>query len=114
MELQKFITKSLVEIMNGLKEAQDQLKDSHARICPSLSKGLTAGGQQAFLGASTKGQPISLIEFDIAVEVSGEKSGEGGIKVWQIVNAGGKISEGEKEASRIKFSVPVAYPDVAD
>jgi hypothetical protein len=115
MELQKFITKSLVEIMTGIKDAQDQLRDSHARICPTLSNAITPGGQQSLIGISTKGQAIALVDFDIAVEVSGEKGGDAGINVMQgIVKFGGFLRKGEKVASRIKFSVPVAYPDIAN
>ena len=81
MDLQKFITQSLVEIMTGLKDAQDKLKDSHARICPTLSQAITPGGQQTLIGLSTKGQAIAVVEYDIAVEASSEAGGSGGIKV---------------------------------
>jgi hypothetical protein len=117
MDLKKFITQSLVEIMTGLKDAQDQLRGSHARICPTLSDAITPGGQQTLIGRSTKGQAIALVEYDIAVEASNEAGGGGEIKVLGgLIGAGveGKKSKAEKIASRIKFSVPVAYPDVAD
>jgi hypothetical protein len=81
MELQKFITKSLVEIMTGLKDAQDQLKGSQARICPTLSDAITPGGHQVLVGLSKRGQAIALVDFDIAVEASSEAGGGGSIKV---------------------------------
>ena len=116
MNLQKFITQSLVEIMTGLKDAQDQLTWSHGRICPTLSQAITPGGQQTLIGLSAKGQAIALVEYDIAVVATSEAGGGGGIKVVGGiigVEAGGKKSKSEEIASRIKFSIPVAYPDIA-
>jgi hypothetical protein len=117
MDLQKFITESLVEIMNGLKEAQDGLKDSNARICPKINRAFETGTKTHLLGWSNKGQGISMIEYDIAVEVTNEGSGGGKISVAMgVINGGGFFGskKGDKVASRIKFTVPVAYPDAAD
>jgi len=116
MNLKNFITQSLVDIMTGLKDAQDQLKDSHSRICPTLSQAITPAGQQALIGVSTKGQAIALVEYDVAVEVSTDGAG-GEIRVAAGVISGGlqgKFKDTERRAARLKFSVPVAYPDVAD
>ena len=102
--------------MNGLKDAQDQLKDSRARVCPTLSEAITPGGQQALIGLSTKKQPIALVEYDVAVEVSTDGAG-GEIRVAAGVISGslkGKLTDAEKNTARIKFSVPIAYPDSGD
>lgn len=118
MDLQKFITESLVEIMTGIKDAQSDLKakGSHSRICPTVSNAFS-GSQIHVLGRSEKGQIVSLIEFDIAVEITSEGGGGGKISVAMgLLNAGadGTSKQGDKVASRLKFNVPVAYPDIAD
>ena len=118
MNLQKFIEQSLFEVMTGVRNAQDHLRKegSHARICPTLSSAITPGGQQSIIGLSTKGQAIALVEYDIAVEVSNDGAGAE-IKVgFGAVAAGlkGKVKDAERNAVRMKFSVPVAFPDIAD
>ena len=117
MDLKKFVTQSLVEIMIGLKDAQDQLHDSHARICPTLGPAITPGGQNVLLGLSTQNRPIALIEYDVAIEVGGDSGASGEIKLAAGIVSGGFFGKGrnfDKTVSRLKFSVPVTYPDIAD
>jgi hypothetical protein len=60
----------------------------------------------------TSSQDNRTVEFDIAVTVedSTTSSGKAGIKVFQIIEGGGKMSKELKnsEVSRIKFGVSVA------
>jgi hypothetical protein len=115
MNLQQFITQSLVEIMNGLKDAQTGLQDSHARICPMFSNAITPGGQQQLLGITPNNRPISAIEYDVAVEVSTNSAGGGGLEITvaNVISGGGflKKTRADKDACRVKFSVPVCYPE---
>jgi hypothetical protein len=113
MDLKKFITQSMVEIMTGLKDAQDQLKDSHARICPAIHSKMD--GQEAIIGRTEKGRAVSVIDYNVAVEVSTD-GGKAEIKVMGGVIGGGvkgQIVDAEKIATHIKFSVPVCYPEIA-
>lgn len=96
MELAEFITKTLVEITQGLKDANKQLQVqgvSAEYAMPTYSSGLVKDG---------------AIHFDVAVSVSEENSvkGGGGIKV-AIMNMGAeKEGVGKHESfSRIKFSI---------
>jgi hypothetical protein len=82
MDLQKFITQSLVEIMNGLKDAQHTLKDSNSEICPTINTASDgAWGGKGIHGWSTKDQAVATIDYDIAVEVTNEGHGGGKINV---------------------------------
>lgn len=86
MELKDFIEKSLLEILDGVREAQK--KD--IAVAPS----------------SIEGKPIwteRLVNFDIQVAV--DKSGTGGIKVLSLTDLGGSVSK--SESHRISFSIPV-------
>ena len=100
--------------MTGLKDAQDLLKDSHARVCPKLSEAITTGGHQAIIGLSTEGRPIALVEYDVAVEVASDGAG-GELRISSVVVSTivkGK-KDSEKNSARLKFSVPVSYPEIA-
>ena len=119
MELQRFIRQSLVEIMNGIEEAQRDLKGkSHSRICPRLSAGITPHGHDTLLGTSTEtNRPIHLVEYDVAVEVSDKGSGgsiEAGGTIGVVsVKAGAKTTSRDlKDAARLRFSIPVSYPEI--
>jgi hypothetical protein len=113
MDLKKFITQSMVEIMTGLKDAQDQLKDSHARICPAIHSKMD--GQETIIGRTDKGRAISIVDYNVAVEVSTD-GGKAEIKVMGGIIGGGvkgQIVDAEKIATHIKFSVPVCYPEIS-
>lgn len=119
MELQRFIRQSLVEIMKGIEEAQKDLKGkSHSRICPRLSSAITPHGHDTLLGKSTEAdRPIHLVEYDVAVEVSDKGGGgsvEGGGTIGVVsVKAGAKSASRDlKDAARLKFSIPVSYPEI--
>jgi hypothetical protein len=119
MELQRFIRQSLVEIMKGIEEAQNDLKGkSHSRICPRLSDGITPHGHDTLLGTSTEAKrPIHLIEYDVAVEVSdkggeGSVSGSASIGILNVKTGGKSASRDLKDAARLKFSIPVSYPEI--
>ncbi len=119
MELQRFIRQSLVEIMKGIEDAQSDLKGkSHSRICPRLSPAITPHGHDTLLGTSTEAErPIHLVEYDVAVEVSdkgreGSLSGSGSIEVFKVKAAGSSARRDLKDAARLKFSIPVSYPEI--
>lgn len=101
MNLQSFVEKSIVEIVNGIANAQQSLVTSGAIINPFLS--------------GVNGHPIEKIKFDVAVEAStgSETKGGGSINVLGgFMRAKGEIGLSEKEntVSRISFTVPVCLP----
>ena len=117
MELNKFVQHTLVSIMEGIKGAQDKLGDSHARICPTLSDAITQGGSNEYIGLNMKGRAISSIDFDVAVEASTEKGIDGGITVlggWFYSKLKTDAKKSDNVVTRIRFKIPVCYPDIAD
>lgn len=120
MELQQFIRQSLVEIMKGIEQAQkDLLGNSQSRICPQLAEVYGASLQNCpIVGVSTENsRPIHLIEYDVAVEVmegreTGALEGEGSIGIFRAKANGPKSSRDSKDAARLKFSIPVSFPDI--
>lgn len=112
MDLRNFIKQSLVEVMLGLEDAQQSLAGkTTGHICPTVAIWPSGAGTAA------GSRPLDLIEFDIAVEATTEAGQGGGISVLGgIVKAGAKVDsrDTERQASRIKFSVPIAYPDTGE
>ncbi len=107
MDLQTFIREALVQIMTGLKEAQDHLKDSHARICPVFKP---HWDRQDAIGEGEGNRPVRCIEFDVAltVQANKENKGKAGVSVWSIgLGTERGKTEGSSTVSRVKFQVPV-------
>ena len=95
MELKEFVTKTLVEIIEGVKDAQATAKEARGAVIPMAA------------------DPIRTIDFDVALTTSESTKSKGGIGVF----LGGAGIGGQKQAageaksfSRIKFSVPIILP----
>lgn len=91
MELSDFITKVLVDIHNGVKNANNQLEGRPFEIEPF-----------------NRDKQTGFIVFDIAVKSSeeGAKGIKGGIQVLNIGIGGDlKTSSTQENANRIKFYV---------
>lgn len=102
MELKDFIKNSLVSIMEGLKDAQAELKenDSTGVINATRSTGVS---DPAHATTNVNCRKIHTIKMDIAVTTDEQNKDGLNIKVYEP-------STGKESASRIEFSVPVAYP----
>lgn len=102
MELSDFISKTLIDIKTGLRNANE-----HFALQEGKKLGLDA--EAAFiLPAYAHGGKDGCINFDIAVTVSKEssESGGAGIKI-AVVNIGGEIKgiDRQESISHIKFSL---------
>jgi len=101
MDLKEFITLSLTQIVQGVANAQEDVRSlgANAYVTP-ISSG------------SVLNRPES-IHFDIAVTAleTTEKSGKAGVQVMGV-GAGGQLSQtdGTETVSRIQFSVPIVFP----
>jgi len=111
MDLKQFVTETLVQISEGIEEAQRQLKErgSAAIVNTNMTKTdvghLVTGGRR---------RPVEYVEFDVAIlanEGTETKAGIG-LTVASLLrlDAGGKSSESAGRESRIKFKVPMSYP----
>lgn len=106
MDLNDFVTRTLTEIITGVKNAQTQTGKTGAVINPP---GLRSVG---FHGVKT-----IEIEFDVAVTTTKGEAKKGGIGV--MTGLLGIGVQGEKKAehateNRIRFSVPVDLPEPAE
>jgi hypothetical protein len=102
MELKEFLKTTLLEISQGVKEANEKSADGEKmfRILKGYEGKLT----------QFHGQNPGLIYFDVAVSAGGsaEKSGKAGVFI-KVIEFGGNIkgSEYNENISRIKFCVGI-------
>jgi predicted ATP-dependent Lon-type protease len=111
IELKQFVTETLVQISEGIEEAQRQLKErgSEARINTNMT---TADAGHLVTGGRRR--PVEYVEFDVAIlanEGTETKAGIG-LTVASLLklDAEGKSSQTAGRESRIKFRVPMSYP----
>lgn len=118
MDLKEFVTKTLVQIVEGVQAAQttvltDALIDpsSNALINPSSTE---REGSRMVAGKDYKAvRFVHNVEFDVAVTVSSGSEAKGGAGLF--VAAIGMGAQAQKSTeniaiSRVRFEVPIAFP----
>ena len=104
MELGTFIKETLIQISNGVKEANDDL-------APSRKKEDGTELPRLFLLSPGKSQEQGNgIHFDVAVTTQNINEGQGGAKLKLVVleaELGGKLMSSIEAVSRIQFSINV-------
>lgn len=110
MNLQEFIQSALSEIVAGVAGAREEAQKHGASIG---SMQLYGHVKEAKIITNEDDKPVTQIEFDIALADSSGTSTKGSIGVF--LGSVGLGSQGASQAettshSRIKFSVPVAFP----
>jgi hypothetical protein len=108
MELQDFIKNTLIQITNGVVEAQKELKDSGCLINP---EGLERGNQ-IHQGYQNEFRSIQKIKMNVILDVSKSTSKSSGIGVAKIIKAGLDSEDitNNKEVTSIEFEIPIAFP----
>lgn len=116
MDLKEFVRESLVQISQGIIEANEQLKDTKASVNP--------GGVQAYSTEAKafgrineafdhKGAVVHLVRFDVALHAETGNEAGGGLKL-SIASFGlgtdRKKTATDSSESRIQFDIPMAYP----
>lgn len=111
MKLEDFIAESLIQIVNGVRRAQKDLKGTGARVSPQMRMTLkehTIGNAEM-----DGGQPVSNVEFDVLVTATEGKGSKGGVGVVVgIVGLGTQAQSDAKQGqeSRLKFKIPILLP----
>jgi hypothetical protein len=116
MNLQDFITESLVQLARGIEGAAEQLKGTKAIVNPRNVSTETHTHSNIYGFVDTEQsyfKAVQRIEFDVAVTASTGTATKGGIGI--MVGAIGLGSQGQSDAqnssvSRIKFMVPMVLP----
>ncbi|MBW4048724.1 MAG: hypothetical protein HIU89_12580 [Proteobacteria bacterium] len=111
MELQEFIKQSLVQIVNGMAEAQQEVAAKGASVNPSGLK--LKDDQVKGHSVSNDGNVTQHIEFDVAVtttEGTGTKGGIGVVMGVLALGSQGQSSASSQAISRLKFTIPMLLP----
>jgi hypothetical protein len=106
MEIKDFVSQSLMQIMEGVKDAQSK---SPGIINPIVPLSDSEQKQHVTINQSI----LQSVEFDIAVTVFTEGTQKGGIAVFAgFGGLGGQKQSGYSDTvvSRLKFTVPVVFP----
>ena len=111
MNLQEFIKTALTEIVAGVADASNAAQEHGGSVGSMKLYGYLKDNK---ILTNETGQPITTVEFDIALAEANSKDTKGGIGVYLgAVGLGSQgASHGEASThSRIKFSVPVILPN---
>jgi len=107
MTLQEFIRNSLLQIADGAHEAR--------RRNENIAIPVSALGKADASCTAIDRRAGFLVEFDVAVTASEKriKDVSGGIEVASLLKVGGKRSADSEQSSvsRIRFCVPMVFPD---
>ena len=111
MELQEFVTESLTQILAGVKAAEERAVEHGGVINPRVRP---VGGDKRGIALTATGErPCEIVQFDVAVTVTEGTESKGGIGVVAGVFGVGVKGSSAMESSavsRLKFSVPIAFP----
>ncbi len=103
MKLQELVSKALVDVVTGVKEAQEKLKDVGGVVVPPDGYSASAESLSVYLRGSNA-DPVELVEFEVPLSVRGRMTAGGDLE--DLVVCDGK----DGSVSRIKFRVPVVLP----
>ncbi len=111
MELQEFVAESLTQILAGVKAAEERAGEHGGVINPRVR---SAGGDKRPVVVTGTGlRPAETVYFDVAVTVVEGTEAKAGIGVVAGVfgiGAKGSSTAESSSISRLKFSVPIAFP----
>jgi hypothetical protein len=110
VELRTFIRKTLIQVIEGIQEAQKESQETSAIINPSN----TSMKQQVRHPDSGNNYSIQELHFDIAVTTTDKEGKSGGIGIFvSSLGIGGKkeIQASQITENRIQFSVPIVFPE---
>lgn len=121
MNLEEFITLSLVQIAKGVEGAAKQLADSSCKISPRrISPDFKVDSKfYGYLDESESDHPrhmriVEAVEFDVSVSVAEGSDKKGGLRVGissiGIGKEGGTHSSSTSD-SRIRFRIPIVLPN---
>lgn len=110
MELKEFITQTLININQGIIDAQEQTKESGIKINPKNIRKRDSGTYDASNGNSAT---IQEIEFNIVVNVTEGNDSKIAVGAFTGLLSGGVSNTNQNNNSTqttIKFNLPVQFP----
>ncbi len=114
MDIKDFIKESLNQIVEGISEANKALKEQGAYIPTRMVVG---DGVWVTLDKETNTtRNFMKVDFDLAITItqSDNIKATGGLSIASIFNAGAESEDSNRneEVSRIKYTIPLALPEL--
>lgn len=116
MELQEFISSTLVQIARGIESAASQLKGSKAIVNPRNVATSNNKNEHIYGYLNTQNKyhkVVQRVDFDVAVTAEKGKETKSGIGISVgtiVVGSQGKSDAANSTVSRIRFSIPIVLP----
>jgi len=114
MELKDFVSKTLSQIIEGVKDAQIQAVKHGAKVNPTLTFNDMNNFRTYMVTPISNGaSPIFMVDFDVAIIASESEgiNGGGGLNVAAIrIGAQGESISNKTLESRVKFMIPITLP----
>jgi hypothetical protein len=115
IELQEFVSQTLVQIIKGVRQAQIEIGGTGGEISPTIDN--LNSNNTNLIGWKKSGifveSVISPAEFDLALTTTIGDGTKAGIGVFSGLFGAGmqsEMSNSNVQLSRIKFSVPIMLP----
>lgn len=115
MQLDDFISQALIQIIKGVENAQNEVKDTGAIINP-VGLFVTKDNRGKTIESSFK-YSIQNIEFDIIVTAQEQDKSKAGLGVFfgEVgIGVQGQVDDTNTQTNKIKFSVPLCLPSTLD
>lgn len=108
MDLKEFVSEALTQIVEGVMEAQEKIKDTGAVIVPNMSG--KSGGN--FIRIDNDTMILQNVEMNVALSVIEREGKQGGIGIAKVIHAGINSESGSQNetTNSIRFEVPMALP----
>lgn len=107
MELKEFIEDTLMQIVQGVKSAQDKALEYNAIISPAESTHET-------VRINNKNRSVEMVDFEVILSETQTDKGEGRVSVNLMklfkADIGGNDNKENGTRTNIKFRVPIILP----
>ena len=111
MNLESFISNSFDDILSAVAKS----KKKHKGVAPIVARMPGLENEYPGVMRTKKGEPVYMVEFDLAVTVGEEKKKgiKGGIEVLGLVSGGGESGSSQKNQtiSHLTFRIPISYAE---
>jgi hypothetical protein len=115
MELKEFVSQTLIEIVQGVRSAQINVRSMGASVSPRMK--LIKKGNPSWIGITNEpfgwDSPVLPVEFDVALTVIKGKGSQSGIGVvLGAVGIGGRreSKSSDERENRVRFVIPLSLP----
>lgn len=113
MELKDFVSETIKQIIEGVKDAQDYAANNGGKVNPEGLSIYHNTSQTTLYNFPYSNEPVYTIDFDVAVTTQETVDGKGKVGVFVgMFKAGVEGGTGSQNSSisKIKFHLPITLP----